>query len=62
MNSIRIEASKCPKNHYCPVIKICPSGAISQKNPFSAPEIDQEKCTFCGKCTKYCGYEAFLKL
>jgi ferredoxin len=59
MLKVEIEASRCPQNHTCPVIRICPAGAISQRNPFSAPEIDDEKCTSCGKCTKYCGYRAF---
>ena len=61
MNAIRVEASKCPQNHYCPVINICPSGAIFQSSPFMAPEIDYGKCTSCGKCLKYCGFRAFTK-
>jgi len=59
MHTIKVEASRCPQNHVCPVIRVCPAGAITQKDPFSAPEIDEEKCTICGKCTKYCGYRAF---
>jgi ferredoxin len=59
MLKIEIEASRCPQNHICPVMRICPAGAISQRSPFSAPEIDEDKCTSCGKCTKYCGYSAF---
>ncbi|MBW6502438.1 MAG: 4Fe-4S binding protein [Bacteroidales bacterium] len=61
MTHVRIEASRCPQNHFCPVIRVCPAGAISQKNPFSAPEIDHEKCTSCGLCSRYCGYGAFRK-
>jgi ferredoxin len=59
MNTIKIEASRCPQNHVCPVIRVCPAGAITQKTPFSAPEIEESKCTKCGRCTKYCGYKAF---
>ena len=59
MNSIGIEATRCPQNHFCPVINICPAGAISQKNAFTAPQIDEDKCTSCGKCTNYCGFRAF---
>ena len=62
MNEIRIEASRCPQNHFCPVLSICPAGAISQKGPFSAPLINYDKCTSCGKCTKYCGFGAFQKI
>ncbi len=58
MNAIRIEASKCPQNHVCPVINICPSGAIVQKTDFSAPEIIGEKCAECGLCTNFCGFDA----
>ena len=61
MNSISIDSGRCPKNHFCPVIPVCPVGAISQSTPFSAPVIDDEKCIQCGKCTKYCGYRAFQK-
>ena len=44
----------CPQNHNCPVVGVCPTGAISQKNIFSAPEIDEEKCIQCGECSLYC--------
>jgi len=54
MDKIRINEAFCPKNHACPVIRICPVGAIEQKTPFAAPEINQEKCTGCGLCTNYC--------
>jgi hypothetical protein len=47
MNSINIEVSRCPQNHVCPVISICHDGAISQKKPFSAREINEEKCSEC---------------
>jgi len=59
MKSVLINEAYCPKNHPCPILRICPSGAITQKSIYSAPEIDQSKCTSCGKCTKYCGYGAF---
>jgi ferredoxin len=61
MNSIGIEASRCPQNHVCPVIRICPAGAISQSTAFSAPVIDEDKCTECGLCTNYCGYRAIQR-
>ncbi len=51
---IKINEQFCPKNHTCPVIKACPLKAISQKDIFSAPEIDYNKCTDCGLCTNYC--------
>lgn len=57
MKKIKIEASKCPQDHPCPLVKICPVGAISQDG-FSAPKIDQEKCIACGKCVATCPYQA----
>ena len=59
MSSIGVEASRCPQNHYCPVLRVCHVGAISQISPFSAPVIDENRCTGCGKCIKYCGFSAF---
>ncbi|HRR94193.1 MAG TPA: 4Fe-4S binding protein, partial [Bacteroidales bacterium] len=59
MSLVNIKPERCPQNHYCPVIRVCPAGAISQQGPFSAPEIDYSKCTSCGKCARYCGYGAF---
>jgi|WetSurMetagenome_2_1015567.scaffolds.fasta_scaffold1421702_1 ferredoxin len=62
MNLITIDESRCTKNHVCPVIRICPSGAVSQKSPFSAPDIDKLKCTECGLCSDFCGYKAFKRI
>ena len=44
-----IDPLLCPQNHRCPMIPICPAGAISQKGN-ALPEIDPEKCIECGKC------------
>jgi len=43
----------CPQNHRCPVLRICPQGAILQDGN-GLPVIDKSKCTECGKCAKYC--------
>lgn len=51
--SIKVVKSRCPENHRCPVVNYCPTGAISQ-NGYSAPEINMEKCTSCGRCTMVC--------
>ncbi|WP_407313960.1 4Fe-4S binding protein [Desulfosporosinus sp. SB140] len=45
--------NRCPQNHPCPSIRVCPVGAIGQIG-FDAPTIDQEKCIHCKKCVKYC--------
>ena len=55
-----VDKNKCPQNHRCPLLNICPVGAISQEG-FGLPKIDAEKCIECGKCTKYCGMQAVYK-
>ena len=51
--NISVVKYKCPQNHPCPSIKVCPTGAIVQ-NGFDAPSIDHEKCIECKVCVKYC--------
>jgi len=51
---IHIKEENCPQNHNCPAVSSCPVDAISQKNQFSAPEIDEELCIDCGQCTNFC--------
>jgi len=45
---ITVEKTRCPQNHACPAIKVCPAGAINQKG-YNAPVIDQDKCIKCKK-------------
>ncbi|MFP4119175.1 MAG: 4Fe-4S dicluster domain-containing protein [Candidatus Woesearchaeota archaeon] len=45
----------CFQDHACPVVRVCPAGAISQNDRHSAPVIDMEKCLGCRRCTKLCG-------
>jgi ferredoxin len=52
-------AGRCPQNHPCPIVRACPTGAVSQKG-FSAPAIDEEKCVECGLCAVSCGYRAIV--
>ena len=50
---IKVSKNRCPQNHFCPSIMVCPSGALSQKG-LEAPVVDETKCTDCGKCARYC--------
>lgn len=50
---LAIKTNKCPQNHPCPSVRVCPSDALSQKG-FSAPAVELEKCIKCGKCVKFC--------
>ena len=54
-------ASRCPQNHPCPLVRLCPAGAISQKG-FAAPVIDADKCLDCGICSKNCGQGAVIEI
>lgn len=51
--SVNIEKHRCPQNHRCPAISVCKFGALSQEG-FNAPTIDEDKCTDCGKCSRFC--------
>jgi Fe-S-cluster-containing hydrogenase component 2 len=54
---VKVIKSKCPQNHPCPSVRVCPVDAIKQVG-FDAPNIIEDKCTKCGKCIKYCPMEA----
>lgn len=58
--ALMIDAARCPQNHRCPLLEVCPAEAISQQG-FGLPEIDTGKCIECGKCVKYCGMGAVHK-
>lgn len=51
--SITIEEARCPQNHPCPAVRVCPVGALKQ-NGYNAPEVDREKCINCNKCVAFC--------
>lgn len=58
--SLKVDKHRCPQNHRCPAIRVCKVGAITQ-NGYGLPIIDQDKCTECGKCIKFCPMGAFKK-
>lgn len=51
--AIIVDKNRCPQNHPCPSIRVCPAGALTQKG-FTAPQVDAEKCVACKKCVRYC--------
>lgn len=51
--AIIIDKSRCPQNHPCPSVRVCPAGALLQ-HEFEAPTVGHEKCIMCGKCVSYC--------
>ena len=54
---IVIDSSKCPQNHICPAVKVCPVGALKQEG-YKAPTIDYNKCINCGRCIAVCPTKA----
>ena len=52
-----VKKMRCPQNHACPSVRVCPVGALSQ-NKFEAPRVDMQKCIKCGKCVKFCPMKA----
>lgn len=48
-----VDQYRCPQNHPCPSVRVCPVDALSQKG-FLAPEVDMDACIRCGKCVRFC--------
>ena len=58
--ALTISGYRCPQNHRCPLLNVCPTGAVTQEG-YGLPKIDDSKCIECGKCTKFCGMGAVMK-
>ena len=57
--SLVVKKNRCPQNHPCPSVRVCPAGALKQKG-FDAPTVDMGKCIKCGKCVKFCPMRALV--
>lgn len=53
MKELVVINRRCPQNHPCPSIRVCPAGALKQTG-YSAPVVDRNLCTGCGKCVRFC--------
>lgn len=54
--------SKCDNSPFCPVARVCPTGAVTRMKEGllkSRIAYDPEKCIGCGKCTTVCPHAAF---
>lgn len=51
--SIVVNENRCPQNHPCPSVRVCPVGAITQRG-YEAPVVDMASCIKCGKCIRFC--------
>lgn len=56
---LNVVVERCPKNHKCPAMAVCPVGAISQSG-FNAPVVNEDKCIKCGKCSNFCPKKALV--
>lgn len=51
--SLKVINARCPQNHQCPAVFVCPVNALTQVGN-SAPIVDNDLCIDCGKCTRVC--------
>ena len=62
MKKAVINKNKCDHSPFCPVKKVCPVAAVTQKTTLffraEVPVIDETKCTGCGLCAQYCPHMA----
>jgi len=58
--TLMVVQDRCPQNHPCPSVRVCPTGALTQSG-FKAPTVEMDQCIRCGKCVRFCPMRA-LKL
>jgi Fe-S-cluster-containing hydrogenase component 2 len=51
--AITVNKARCPQNHPCPAVKVCPVQALVQEG-YKAPTVDTARCIECNKCTRLC--------
>ena len=57
--SLKVKTARCPQNHPCPSVRVCPVKALTQ-NGFHAPDVDDAVCVKCGKCVRFCPMGALV--
>jgi len=50
---ITVNPRRCPANHRCPAVRVCPVDALKQKG-LGVPMVDEEACIDCAKCVRTC--------
>ena len=50
---LMVDPYRCPQNHPCPSVRVCPVDALSQEG-YAAPKVDMAACIRCGKCVRFC--------
>lgn len=56
---LKVIKERCPQDHRCPAMRVCPNGALQQNN-YEAPTVDETKCILCGQCVKTCPKKALV--
>ncbi len=56
---IIVNKEKCPQDHRCPAMAICPKQSITQENIYALPQVNPETCILCKQCINYCPKGAF---
>lgn len=56
---LKVIKDRCPQDHKCPSVKICPASALTQEGN-NAPMVDYEKCIDCGSCVEFCPKQALV--
>lgn len=54
-----VKTNRCPQNHPCPSVRVCPVGALKQQG-YHAPSVDLNACIRCGKCVRSCPMGALV--
>ena len=57
--TLSVKTARCPQNHACPAVRVCPVNALSQEG-IKAPKVDMDQCVKCGKCVKFCPMRALV--
>ena len=57
--TLLVKKDRCPQNHPCPAVRVCPVGALTQKG-FAVPEVNYDLCIACGKCSNFCPMRALV--
>lgn len=55
---IVFDRDTCDRNPYCPVTRVCPTGAMHIDRRTFSPAFDDSKCTGCGTCLSSCPHGA----
>jgi len=53
VSELVVNKNRCPQNHKCPAVRVCPVGALKQDG-CNAPAVDYDACIKCGKCVSFC--------